>query len=941
METFLFEVAQRLKQEHPNDLDKVCVVFNNRRPTVFLKDQFKKNSSNAFFLPTMISMDELVKKMGGMEIIPNEFLLFELYDIHRNIEKKEDVDSFEKFISIADMMMADFSEIDLYLVDPQEIFSNLSDIKAIGEWDIEGHPITPMQQRYLAFYKSLYTYYAQLHTRLESQHKAYSGMAYRHVAENIDSMIDTIKFNHIYFVGFNVVASTEIGNEKNSEKTIIEAFVRRGIGTLITDGDRYYCDDETQEAGKFMRKLNKWIPQPIEHPDHFSKEHKDITLVSCPEDILQVAYTGNKLKEIVECNNHGTNALENTAVVLADEGLLIPMLNSLPESIGTANVTMGFPFQLSGIHTYILKLISLHKHSRNEKYYHVDLVDLLSDRYTCLLLGVQNIHSKLLSLMDKEKPIYSDKETVHHLVSTIGLDPGKIDFLFTPIDNNPMSLLEICLQICHRIVDGMLLSDDAKERESLACFIEIANYLKQLQESHLFVNDLATFERIYTRLAQRHSVAFYGEPLGGLQILGMLETRNLDFDRLFILSANEGTLPAGRSSNTLIPYSLKRHFGIPTHQEKDAVYAYNFYRLLQRATDIRLLYNTETEGMSKGEPSRFILQIRNELSQRFPNIDLHEEVLSILNEQDSNPLRSSIPKDETILKKLSELGDKGFSPTALNTYLDCPLKFYYKYVLGLYERKELSEDIDDSEQGSCIHDILQDIHSKDDKFLRIETIQKALDNIGNIVETKYQEDYLKGRSPEGRNSLSIAISKTQIEALLKHEISLLQEGHTIEIVALEKEYSATLKFETQGVSQTVKIKGRADRVDRVDGQLRIVDYKSGRATAEELRIKGKSPSIDKITEKWLQVMTYAWLYSNNVPVKEEMMTGIIPLKQLNGDLFTAEWDGVRCFNQERLLDFQGLLQQVISEIFDPDKSFTANNKKGYCKYCPFSSICPK
>ena len=333
MESFLSEIAQRLLNEYQDSLDKVTVVFNNRRSGLFLRQQFLKLSGEPLFLPRTIGMDILVSELGETEIISNELLLFELFDIHRNLlGENRKYDTFEEFITFGDTMLADFSEIDLYCVNAKQLFSNLHDIKSIGEWDIDSGKLTPFQEKYLLFYNTLYQYYNLLHQRLESQHKAYAGMAYRHVAENIEDILSKRNSNQqVCFVGFNALST--------SETRIIQHYIKNGLGKLYTDGDAYYYENEQQEAGHFLRKHHLSFPNIGNYDDHFAIGKKNITIINCPENILQCKYTGKIIEKELQANPE--SKLNQTAIVLADESLLLPMLNSLPKEVKTANITMG------------------------------------------------------------------------------------------------------------------------------------------------------------------------------------------------------------------------------------------------------------------------------------------------------------------------------------------------------------------------------------------------------------------------------------------------------------------------------------------------------------------------------------------------------------------------------------------------------------------------
>lgn len=933
METFLKEVAQQLREEHPRDLDKVTVVFNNRRSGLFLQRQFLQ-MDGAFFLPHIIGIDQLVTELGGLEIVPNEFLLFELFDIHKHLGGQGQAStSFEEFIPFGEIMLSDFTEIDHYQADAKQLFDNLRNLKSIGLWDIESPHMTPFQEKYLEFYHSLYQYYDQLHQRLARQHKAYSGMAYRWVAENIDSLAKETACSNIYFVGFNALSACE--------KSIIQYYVRLGIGRLITDGDAYYFDDERQEAGYFLRKLKKDFPNIGGYKEHFALDNKDITITKCPENILQCKYAGQILAN--QMQKESDNLIEQTAVVLADEKLLLPVLNALPAGVKTANVTMGFPFTQTAVHSMTLKLLSLHQRRKEGLFYHQDICNLLSDYCIAKLLGTENSHSQLTAAMVDEHIIYANNGMVRMLCQKIGGTPDLIDLLFTEEELTPTTWLDMIRKLTEHLSCNNALECNRKEQEALACLIQIIDYFENLQKQYQFINDISVLTKIYTRLAQRRSVAFFGKPLQGLQVLGMLETRNLDFKKVILLSANEGIIPSGRSSNTLIPLSLKKAFGIPTYREKDAVYAYNFYRLLQRADEVHILVNTESNGMGKGEPSRFVLQLEQELLARYPQqITLNKEILSTSGQTQQPTTISQVVKDDAILLRLKKLAENGFSPSALNQYRGCPMKFYYEYILSLRENDDINDDLAQDEVGSIIHKVLETIyHINDERPVPIKPkiLDDALSNLDKLLTDALSDKYQHGRSHEGRNHFFESVAKSQLTHFLNEEKRRLQEGENLSIVGTEKDIDFSIEIKGNAHFSSAKIHGIIDRIDICNDHLRIIDYKTGKVVSKDLSVSESEPDLMTVTDQWFQVMLYAWIYYRKENPTLPLQSGIFPLRNLGSKLLHVSWDGADIVTPKHVETFETQLQQLVGDLLNPKIPFIAKPKSKLCKVCPFAETC--
>lgn len=927
MEAFLEKVAKQLLDKHAGDMREVAVVFNNHRSGIFLQKHFAKLTQDSLYIPEIIGIDDLVARLGRRKIMPNEFLLFELYRIHEGMEhENRKFQKFEEFISFGEMLLADFSEIDQYCVDAKALFDNLYELKELGEWHIDEPNLSPMQKQYLAFYQSLYQYYQKLHTTLAGKNQAYHGMAYREVAEEIDTLIEEYLPKQIYFVGFNALSECEA--------RIIRAYVRRGIGHMITDGDAYYYDIMGQhEAGQFLRKHKSQFDEIGGYPEHFKEGLKKIQIVDCAENVLQAKYVGQLLQD----KQNGIPP-EETAIVLADESLLVPMLNSLPANIERTNVTMGFPFTASEAHSLMLKLYSLYARAHGRLFYHQDILDIVSDHFVSQLLHAENIRSALTSTLKKNTVIRADWHSLEEIGGELGIEIGKIDFLFSTGTPSPDEFLDRARRLTMMLYDEKVANDNIKETEALACLLQIIDHFIDLQREYHFVDSLSTLQRVYSKLAQRRSIAFLGEPLSGLQILGVLETRNLDFRRVIMLSTNEGLLPSGRGNNTLIPYQLKVRFNIPTYQEKDAVYAYHFYRFLQCAEEVVLVYNSESDGMGKGEPSRFILQVKDELKKQYPDNIVIESLSVTANSHPSNTPRENVgKKTDAVMNRLEKIAHgKGFSPSALNNYRNCPMKFYYENVLKARQKDEVSDDLDQSEVGNCIHEILEETYQKDPEGkVSVATLKDQLSRVRDIVREKFDKMFRNGSPHEGRNLLLQSVAENQISSFLQSEIRLLESGHSIKISHVEFEMRHELEMDLNGKSCTAVISGKADRIDQFDGTTRIIDYKSGGVEDKDL----KADSNGEMPDKLFQLMTYSWLWQQKAEPTQEFVAGIVPLRNIGGEFMPAVWNSQTSIDKEALSQFEAELKLLVGEIMNPTTDFVPNHKSKSCKYCPMSVLC--
>lgn len=933
MDAFLKQVAQRILAEHPDNTDRVLVVFNNHRSQLFLHNHFQQLSSDnntTFFLPKSTVIDDLVSNLSGLQIVKGEFLLFELYAIHVELGgDQRKYQTFEEFISFGDMMLGDFSEIDRYCVDADDIFLNLHNLKSVGEWDIESPYLSERQRLYLDFYRSLSTYYHRLHDRLLSRRQAYAGMAYRHVAEHIFSLADQCAYEHIYFVGFNALSECE--------RRIIGEFVQRGKATLLTDGDAYYFDDPTQEAGYFLRKHSHEFDSLGHYgPSLFAHGEKDITIVECPETVLQCKYAG----QLLGSHRPWLDDAESTAIVLADESLLIPTLNALPDNDDQqqrykVNISMGFNFADSTLNAMVTRLLALYRRGNDHGYYHTDLLEVASDLYLQHLAGADDLRHTVGRYLEQENRVRCTTDEIAGL-----LPDERMRFLFPEAMPSPDETLAIIRRLCTMLADSDIAQSNLTLRPALESLVEIVDYIERLQADYHYIASLDTLERIYSRIAQRHAISFIGKPLQGLQILGMLETRNLDFKNVVLLSTNEGILPSGRGNNTMIPYELKRHFGLPTYEEQDSVYAYHFYRLLQRAERIYLLYSSEAESAGKGEESRFIKQVRSELANRFPgHITLHEEVARPSLHSPLPVPDATLPegtKTEAVMQRIAQVAARGFSPTALNNYIECPLKYFYANLLRINETDTVEDDIDASQLGECVHNILKRVYEPYiGHRVSAEALDQALKHLPELMDDEFGHLFRHGRSTEGRNEFLRSVAQTQLTHVLRREKKLIEDGHRIEIVALEQDMPP---YTLCAGPHPVRLSGRVDRIDRFDGQLRVIDYKTGRLDDSEISIRGELDE-QNVPGKWLQLMCYTLIFRRTHGGNEPVSAGIYPLRNLQSGVKLASWDGETAIDDESLDTFERFLRDTINHLTNPDETFAPTTRPTSCNFCPVRAFC--
>ena len=494
------------------------------------------------------------------------------------------------------------------------------------------------------------------------------------------------------------------------------------------------------------------------------------------------------------------------------------------------------------------------------------------------------------------------------------------------------------------IVEAQLLADNRQERQAAGALGEMLDYIALLQQQYHYINSLDTLRKIFSRIAQRHQVDLLGDPLSGLQLMGMLETRNLDFDRVLLLSVNEGIIPATRNASSLVPYELKRQFGMPTYHEKDSVYAFNFYHLMLRAREVYLFYSTGTEGLQKGEPSRFISQVEHELAPRF-GIEVQRMVVS-----NNSALTSvgpvypdGLPKSAAIMKLLYTSAEHGLTPTSFDDYLQCPLRYYYCRVLGLGSDSNPEEAIDTSHLGSAIHGVIEELYRP---YLGVPITDSIMREMwkrrAGVIDRHFMRLLHSGRSAEGANLYMRRVAEAQVDDFLRMEEKQIREGHRLEVIALEQRMQPVVITHTED-GQPVRLRGTVDRIDRFDGTLRIIDYKTGSFKDEELDYK----TVDKNGEekvpssKWFQLMCYALLYSRQPSDGRmaDMQVGIYPLRMLGKGVSIAFYDGRSTLCKEQVDTFCSLLASYSLELLNPAVPFQSATKSEACRYCPARTFC--
>ncbi len=907
MITFIRETLQKLKETSSTPLSEMVFILPSKRAGAFLLKELAEISEASIFAPEVLSIEEFTEHISDLQLIDNTISLFEFYEAYSKITPEEQREDFETFTGWAQNLLHDFNEIDRYLIDYRPFFNYLSGIQDLKHWYLQPER-TELMEKYLAFWKKLPEYYEGLRDNLLKKGLAYQGLIYRMAAEKIKQYAEKNN-EHFVFIGFNAL--------NNSEQEIMHFLLQKGQAEVFWDLDETFYKDESHAASLFIRKyLKDWDfyqKKPFKDFGDIYSEEKNIQLIGVPKNIGQAKYIGELLGDFDK------SALENTAVVLGEEELLLPVLNSLPPQLDELNITMGFPVKNSPVHSLFESLFLLHLSGAGD-YYYKDVLAITDNPYIQPLLKengtrlTREIHSGNLVYVSYDKICGIFSEDLQIL----------IDACFRSKNENVAEFLDSLQQIIFLIKDDLKSKNDKLGLEFLYHFHTLFNKLQNLTAQYPHIKNLKTLFGFYKELVSTETLDFQGRPFKGLQLMGMLESRALDFETVIITSLNEGVLPAGKSESSFIPYDLKKQEGLPTYLEKDAVYTYHFYRLLQRAKNVFLLYNTEAEGLNSGEKSRFITQLLVEKQEKH---QLKSQFVSPQVPKIETQLKQ-IRKTPEIVQKLKALAGSGFSPSALTSYIRNPIDFYTQYVLGIRDQEEVEETVAFNTLGTVVHNTLEAFYLPlEGKNLTSEDIETFRKDLDKKVSEEFTKSYSKAALNKGKNLLIFEVARRYVQNFLKFETQRLKQGDEIKIVQIEKDLRIPLSIENMDFP--VYLRGKVDRYELLNGMPTVIDYKTGKVLENDLSI-AEWEEITKDYDKYskcFQVLTYVSLLAESKDLKFPAEAGIISFKNLKGGFlkFAEKEKGSRkkdsLITQETLAVFREEVKKLISEICDPEIPF--------------------
>lgn len=950
MQPFLQLVAHDLYTKIGNDLSRTVLVFPNKRANLFFNEYLAEESDQPIWSPAAMSISDLLQKLSVQKAGDPIRLVCELYKVFK--EETGSRETLDDFYFWGELLISDFDDVDKNMVDADKLFSNLQDLKNLMDdyefldeeqeeairqffqnFSIERR--TELKEKFISLWDKLGIIYHRYRENLAELSIAYEGMLYRNVIEQLDT--DRLKYDKYVFVGFNVLNKVE--------KEFFQKLQKAGKAMFYWDYDLFYTQRISKhEAGEFIKR--NLIDFPNELPESYFdifRKPKKIRYISASTENAQARFLFSQTAQM--------GSEKENAIVLCNEALLLPVLHSIPQDVQNVNITMGFPLAQTPVYSFINAAMELQTNGYRPdtgRFTYEAVSKILKHPYTRQLSDHATRLERVLTKTNRFYPLPSELKKDDFLT-----------ILFTPQSN----IRELCDYLLRLIKSISILY--RKEGEYDDIFNQL--YRESIFQSHLKINRLYsliesgelsvrtdTLKRLITKVLTASNIPFHGEPAIGLQIMGVLETRNLDFRNLIMLSLNEGQLPKAGGESSFIPYNLRKAFGMTTIEHKNAVYAYYFYRLIQRAENITLLYNTSSDGLNRGEESRFMLQLLVEGPH-----EITREYLEA-GQSPQNTLEIQIEKTPEILRRLYRAYDTAqpesviLSPSALNTYLDCRLRFYYRYVAGLKTPDEVSAEIDSALFGTIFHLSAQLAYTDltaNGKMIQREDLERLLRDeikLQGYVDQAFKQKLFKV-APEEKpeyNGVQLINSKvivSYLKQLLRNDLQYTP----FEMVAMEKKVSEKITIQTALGPLTLRLGGTIDRMDAKEGTLRIVDYKTGGSPKIPANIEQLFTPSETRPNYIFQTFLYAAIMSRKQPLMvapallyihraaSESYSPVIEMGEPRKPKIPV--NNFAFFEDE----FRERLQALLEEIFDEKEPFTQTEDIKKCAYCDFKAICKR
>ncbi len=934
---FTNKLAKFIKSNNYS-LETLVIIVPNERAIKFIYKSLYEEYGKPIFSPKIVSIDNWIRSVCPFSILDKTRLLIELYKIQESNPIEQGELSFDQFMIWGQTLLQDFDEIDRYLLDQSEVFRNLKDIRELESWNMDLEELSISQQKFMAFWEKLPDYYQRLNEKLAAKNQTYSGRAYKWVADNIallDHTNESEKIQYL-FAGFNALSK--------SEMEIMKYLKKYQEAEILIDADSYYLSENIHEAGSFIRKLMQEldIREMDFTEDNLSTSSKEITLIDCAQ------YTGQVKVAATELSKLSKEQLNETLVLLADEALIVPMLRNIPKSVGKANITLGLPLKFTPVKTWVDLIFRIQENKKRfgeEVIYFGDLEQFLNHPF--VQSSSDKNEQKQMSELEQNSKKYN---RIVQRIDNLELSERILSILKILSANwNEQWLIGIKnIRKANQTIFDTLSENHLFERAVVQHFDSSLIEIENIALEGLPPMNLKSFGLLFKNHAFKKSIAYHGNPVDGLQIMGLLETRLLDFERILILGMNEGNLPPTNIIDTFIPMDLRKYLGLPLPRDKQGLFAHHFYRLLHQSNQLFITYSSTGESIGGAEPSRYLIQLEMELQRHNKNISITKKNYYIP-EDENVEMSDAIVKDEHYFNRLDEFLQKPLSASALNKYMKCPKDFYYRYLLEFGEEESLEEEIESNTFGTFIHSVLEQLFTpyalfdrhgkpllKEKKILKVEDFNKMLDDYEALMFDQFMKHFGNNKKAfeTGKNLLSYKMSLELTKKILEKEKQEIEQGVERFIYQLESYMTAEVEIEIGNEKRKILLQGFIDRIDGENDKMRVIDYKSGYVKEEQVVFKmDKTGDVKKSflgTTHALQLAFYGLLFEKKFGFIPHN-TAIYSLVNTQDGLFNLKSDSLSLKEIINLLP--ELIQQLMTELYDGDQLIEHSSENKYCQFC--------
>lgn len=923
---------------HNYSLESLVIIVPNERAIKFIYKSLYQEYGIPIFSPKIVSIDVWIRSICPFTVIDNTRLLIELYRIQESNPIEQGELSFDQFMSWGQTLLQDFDEIDRYMLNHIEVFKNLRDIRELESWDMDLEELSISQQKFMAFWEKLPDYYQRLNETLREENRTYSGRAYRWVADNItliDHTQDSQKI-HYLFAGFNALSK--------SEMEIMKYLKNFQNADILIDADSYYLSENIHEAGVFLRRLQQVLDvKELDFTENtLSTSSKEITLVDCAQ------YTGQVKVAATELSKLSKEQLNETLVLLADEALIVPMLRNIPKSVGRANITLGLPLKFTPVKTWVDLIFRIQENKKRfgeDVIYFGDLEQFLNHPF--VQSGADKDELNQISELEQNSKKYN---RIVQRIANLELSERILSLLklISSSWNEQWTIGIKNIRTTNQLIFETLSEKHLFERAVIQYFDSSLVEIENISQEGLPKMNLKSFGLLFKNQAFKKSIAYHGNPVEGLQIMGLLETRLLDFERIILLGMNEGNLPPTNIIDTFIPMDFRNYLGLPLPRDKQGLFAHHFYRLLHESKQLFITYSSTGESIGGAEPSRYLIQLEMELKRRNKNVVITKQNYQI-SEDDSIEIRGEVVKDEFYMKRLNEFLEKPLSASALNKFMKCPKDFYYRYLLEFGEEESLEEEIESNTFGTFIHTVLEKLYTPfalfdkygkslraEKRILTVQDISSMLEQYEALMHDQFMKHFENNKKAfeTGKNLLSYKMSLELTKKILEKEREEINQGAERYIYQLESYLTAEIEVEIGSERRKIKLQGYVDRIDSDNDKMRVIDYKSGFVSNQHVLFKedknGDVKASFSSVKHALQLAVYGLLFEKKYGFLPND-TAIYSLVNIQNGLFKLNSETLSL--QEIVALLPKLIQQIINELYDTNEPIKHTIDSKYCPFC--------